>query len=165
MALSEVAQRLGCSEEEAVAQVLPAGAIYFSMDEEDVQRILAFEQTMIGSDGLPHDARPHPRLWGSFPRVLGHYSRGLGLFPLETAVWKMTGLTASNFGLTDRGVIREGAYADLTVFDPDTIGDAASFEHPEEASTGIDRVYVNGTLAWQNGAPTGARTGRVLKRS
>jgi len=165
MALSDVAQRLGCSEEEAVAQVLPAGAIYFSMDEDDVQRILAFEQTMIGSDGLPHDARPHPRLWGSFPRVLGHYSRGLGLFPLETAVWKMTGLTAANFGLTDRGVIREGAFADLTVFDPETIGDAASFENPEQPSTGIEQVYVNGTLAWALGAPTGARTGRVLKRS
>ena len=77
----------------------PAGAIYFSMDEADVQRILAFERTMVGSDGLPHDAAPHPRLWGTFPRVLGHYARELGLFPLETAVHKMTGLTAQTFGL------------------------------------------------------------------
>jgi N-acyl-D-amino-acid deacylase len=120
---------------------------------------------MIGSDGLPHDARPHPRLWGSFPRVLGHYSRSLGLFPLETAVWKMTGLTAGNFGLTDRGVIRAGAFADLTVFDPETVGDAATFEDPERPATGIEQVWVNGALAWTEGAATGARTGRVLRRA
>jgi N-acyl-D-amino-acid deacylase len=155
---------MGQSTEDTIARLLPAGAIYFSMDEDDVQRILQFEETMIGSDGLPHDARPHPRLWGSFPRVLGHYSRGLGLFPLETAIWKMTGLTAQNFGLTDRGVLRPGAYADLTVFDPETVGDAATFEDPERPSTGIDQVYVNGVLSWNAGAATGARPGRVLKR-
>jgi N-acyl-D-amino-acid deacylase len=164
MDLAEVARRMGQSTEDTIARLLPAGAIYFSMDEDDVQRILQFEETMIGSDGLPHDARPHPRLWGSFPRVLGHYSRGLGLFPLETAIWKMTGLTAQNFGLTDRGVLRPGAYADLTVFDPETVGDAATFEDPERPSTGIDQVYVNGVLSWNAGAATGARPGRVLKR-
>ena len=104
--LDEVAARMGLGIEAAVARLLPAGAIYFSMDEADVQRILAFEHTMIGSDGLPHDAAPHPRLWGSFPRVLGHYSRGLNLFPLETAVHKMTGLTAKSFGLEARGSFR-----------------------------------------------------------
>ena len=97
----------------AVEDLLPAGAIYFSMDEKDVQRILGFEHTMIGSDGLPHDAAPHPRLWGSFPRVLGHYSRSLKLFPLETAVHKMTGLTAKTFGLAGRGVLKEGFAADI----------------------------------------------------
>jgi N-acyl-D-amino-acid deacylase len=165
MDLAEVSRRMGLSPEETVAQLLPAGAIYFSMHEDDVQRILGFEETMIGSDGLPHDARPHPRLWGSFPRVLGHYSRSLGLFPLETAVWKMTGLTAGNFGLTDRGVIRAGAFADLTVFDPETVGDAATFEDPERPATGIEQVWVNGALAWTEGAATGARTGRVLRRA
>ena len=85
----------------------PAGAIYFMLDEKDVQRILAFGETMIGSDGLPHDAKPHPRLWGTFPRVLGHYSRDLELFPLETAVYKMTGLTARKFGLEGRGVLAQ----------------------------------------------------------
>src|SRR5262249_29410494 len=99
MDLNDISRKIGKSIEETVAQLVPAGAIYFSMDEKDVQRILAFEHTMIGSDGLPHDAAPHPRLWGSFPRVLGHYSRGLNLFPLETAVHKMTGLTAQSFGL------------------------------------------------------------------
>ena len=164
MDLAQVQARLGRSLEDTVAALRPAGAIYFSMDEADVQRILGFDQTMVGSDGLPHDARPHPRLWGTFPRVLGHYSRGLGLFPLETAVWKMSGLTADNFGLTDRGVIREGAYADLTVFDADSVGDAATFDDPERLSTGIDQVYVNGVLSWAAGQATGARCGRVLRR-
>lgn len=163
--LARVQDQLGLSLEDTVAKLQPAGAIYFSMDEDDVQRILAFESTMVGSDGLPHDARPHPRLWGTFPRVLGHYSRGLGLFSLETAVWKMTGLTADNFGLTDRGVIREGAYADLTVFDANSVGDAATFSDPERLSTGIEQVYVNGVLSWAEGQPTEARCGRVLRRA
>jgi N-acyl-D-amino-acid deacylase len=77
----------------------------------------------------------------------------------------MTGLTASNFGLIDRGEIREGAYADLTVFDPDTVGDQATFESPTQAASGIEQVYVNGRLAWDQGAPTGARSGRVLRRA
>ncbi len=97
--LDEVARRLKMTQAEAVEKIKPAGAIYFMLDEKDVQRILAFEETMIGSDGLPHDTKPHPRLWGTFPRVLGHYSRELKLFPLETAVYKMTGLTARKFGL------------------------------------------------------------------
>ena len=79
MDLADAARALGVSEAEAIEQLQPAGAIYFMMDESDVQRILAYPQTMIGSDGLPHDARPHPRLWGTFPRVLGHYARDLGL--------------------------------------------------------------------------------------
>ena len=81
-------------------------------------------------DGLPHDQHPHPRLWGTFPRVLGHYSRDVGLFPLETAVHKMTGLSARRFNLADRGEIRVGAYADITLFDPKTVLDAATFEKP-----------------------------------
>ena len=84
----------------------PAGAIYWMMDEADVRRVLRFEQTMIGSDGLPHDIHPHPRLWGTFPRVLGHYCREVGLFGLEKAVRKMTGLSAARFGLAGRGVVR-----------------------------------------------------------
>src|SRR5207249_2013555 len=99
--LLEISRQMNLSVESTVEKLLPAGAIYFSMDEQDVQRILGFEHTMIGSDGLPHDAAPHPRLWGTFPRVLGHYSRDLGLFPLESAIHKMTGLTANTFGLAD----------------------------------------------------------------
>jgi N-acyl-D-amino-acid deacylase len=129
-----------------------------------VQRILTFEPTMIGSDGLPHDAFPHPRLWATFPRVLGHYSRELRLFSLERAVHKMTGLTARTFGLGDRGVLREGAFADITVFDPATVDEVATFENPTAPSKGIEAVVVNGAVAWQRGRATGARTGRVLKR-
>jgi N-acyl-D-amino-acid deacylase len=146
-------------------ELLPAGAIYFSMDEADVQRILSYEHTMIGSDGLPHDAAPHPRLWGTFARVLGHYSRGLGLFPLETAVYKMTGLTAKTFGLADRGVLKVGNAADITVFDAGRIDEAATFARPIAPAKGIDSVIVNGEIVWREGKPTGARPGRVLRRS
>jgi N-acyl-D-amino-acid deacylase len=163
--LDEVARRLQLSRAEAVERIKPAGAIYFMLDEQDVQRILAFEETMIGSDGLPHDAMPHPRLWGTFPRVLGHYSRDLQLFPLETAVYKMTGLTARKFGLQHRGVLQEGMHADITIFDADTVLDAADFQHSTRPATGIATVIVNGAIVWRDGKPTGARPGRVLQRS
>ena len=133
------------------------------MDEADVQRILRFDATMIGSDGLPHDAKPHPRLWGTFPRVLGHYCRELGLFPLETAVYKMTGLPARNFGLKDRGQLRPGYWADITIFDAGEIGDAATFDMPTLTARGIDCVIVNGVPVWREGRSTGARSGRVLR--
>jgi N-acyl-D-amino-acid deacylase len=164
MDLDEVVRKMGLPAEAAIAKLQPASAIYFSMDEADVQRILSFENTMVGSDGLPHDIAPHPRLWGCFPRVLGHYSRDLGLFPLETAVRKMTGLTAKTFGLKDRGVLKEGAYADITVFDPKTVDETATWEKPIQAARGIDATIVNGAVVWRNGRPTGARSGRVLRR-
>jgi N-acyl-D-amino-acid deacylase len=165
MDLADVARQMGVPWDEAVARLLPAGGIYFSMAEEDVQRILCFEHTMIGSDGLPHDAFPHPRLWATFPRVLGHYSRALGLLSLEFAVHKMTGLTARTFGLADRGVLRERAYADVTLFDPKTIDEGATFDRPIAPAPGIHTVLVNGTSVWQQGQATGARPGRVLSRS
>ncbi|HUP94540.1 MAG TPA: D-aminoacylase [Burkholderiales bacterium] len=163
--LDEVAQRLGMSKAEAVEAIKPAGAIYFMLDEKDVQRILQFDDTMIGSDGLPHDTKPHPRLWGTFPRVLGHYSRDLKLFPLETAVYKMTGLTASKFGLEGRGVLKKGAHADITIFNADTVIDAADFKDSTRPAVGIDTVIVNGSPVWRGGKPTGARPGRVLTGS
>jgi len=160
MELGEIKKTLGLS----VYELLPAGAIYFSMDENDVQRILAFEHTMIGSDGLPHDAAPHPRLWGTFPRVLGHYSRDLNLFPLETAVHKMTGLTAKTFGLADRGVLKPDHAADITIFDP-KVAETATFAKPIQEAKGIETVIVNGKIVWREGKPTGARPGKVLHRS
>jgi N-acyl-D-amino-acid deacylase len=163
--LDAIAKQMGVSQEEAIARLLPAGGIYFRQDESDVQRILKYGQTMIGSDGLPHDASPHPRLWGTFPRVLGHYGRLMGLFPLETAIYKMTGLTAKNFGLADRGVLKEGAYADLVLFDPETIDSAADYEHPIAPAKGIDTVIVNGAVVWRDGRPSGKRPGRVLART
>jgi N-acyl-D-amino-acid deacylase len=165
MELADIEKRMGLGTDAAIARLLPAGAIYFAMDEADVQRILAFESTMIGSDGLPHDAAPHPRLWGTFPRVLGHYSRGLGLFPLETAVHKMTGLTAQTFGLKDRGILKGGFAADITIFDPGTVDEAGTFARPIQPARGIEHVIVNGSVVWQGGASTGARPGRVLARS
>jgi len=149
---------------EAAARLQPAGAIYFTMDEEDVRRVLAFPSTMIGSDRLPHDAHPHPRLWGTFPRVLGHYAREIGLFPLEEAVRKMTSLPATEFGLEGRGRLAEGYAADLVVFDPETIIDRATFERPTEPALGIELVMVAGTPIWHAGKATGARPGRPLRR-
>ena len=164
MDLSDIAARLGGTQEEVIARLLPAGAIYYMMDDGDVQRILQFGPTMIGSDGLPHDEAPHPRLWASFPRVLGHYGRGLGLFSFETAIHKMTGLTAKNFGLAGRGVVEEGAFADLTLLDPDSVAEGATFLRPIAPAVGIDTVIVNGVVVWRGGQPSGARPGRVLRR-
>jgi N-acyl-D-amino-acid deacylase len=165
MDLDEVVKKMGLPYEEAIARLQPASAIYFSMDEADVQRILSFENTMVGSDGLPHDIAPHPRLWGTFPRVLGHYSRDLKLFPLETAVHKMTGLPAMTFGLKDRGVLKEGAFADIAIFDPETVDETATWEKPIQPAKGILMTIVNGAVVWSKGKPTGNRTGRVLRRA
>lgn len=163
--LSDIAAEWGLSLIAAAARLQPAGAVYYGMDEQDVQRILRHPLTMIGSDGLPDDPLPHPRLWGAFPRVLGHYSRDLGLFSLSEAIHKMTGLTARRFGLTERGEIRSGYWADLTLFDPAMIADTASFDAPVQAAKGILSVWVNGVLSYRNGAPTAARAGRFLPRS
>ena len=165
MDLADIIDEMGVSLEEAVSRLVPAGAIYYAMDEQDVQRIMKFSPTMVGSDGLPHDAVPHPRLWGTFPRVLGHYSRSLGLFSMETAIHKMTGLTARNFGLKDRGIIQEGAYADLTLFNPTQIDSMATFDNPIAPARGIHTVFVNGVQVWENGKSTGLRPGRVLTHS
>lgn len=163
--MADIVAEMGCSLAEAVARLQPAGAVYFRMDEGDVQRILAFDPTMIGSDGLPHDAFPHPRLWGTFPRVLGHYARDLGLFSLEAAVHKMTGLSAAEFGFADRGVLRAGAFADLALFDAARIEDRATFQEPTRPAAGIAAVIVNGSVVWKDGAATGQRPGMVLRRN
>lgn len=163
--LADIAADWGISDIDAAARLQPAGAIYFSMDEGDVRRILAFPHTMIGSDGLPHDSHPHPRLWGTFPRVLGHYSRDVGLFPLAEAVRRMTSLPAQQFRLRDRGVVRPGGFADLTIFDPEAIIDRATFEHPIQPAAGIISVFVNGTPVWSDGQSTGERPGRALRRA
>lgn len=163
--LDEIAVEWGVDKQEAARRLQPGSAIYFLMDEGDVQRILAFDETMIGSDGVPLGEKPHPRLWGTFPRVLGHYCREIGLFPLETAVWKMTGLTASTFGLPERGTLAPGQHADIVIFDADTVLDAADYEAPTRPAYGIDRVIVNGVLTWQDGVHTQARSGQVLRRT
>ena len=163
--LADIAAEWGVSEKEASARLVPAGAVYFDMHEEDVQRILAHPLVMIGSDGIPHDKHPHPRLWGTFPRVLGHYSRDVGLFSLEEAVRKMTSLPATKFRLKDRGQVAEGYFADLVVFDPAAIIDAATFEKPIAAARGIEHVFVNGELAYASADNrVYGRSGRFIRR-
>jgi N-acyl-D-amino-acid deacylase len=162
--LASIAHEWGCSQVQACERLQPGGACYFQMREDDVQRVLRYPATMIGSDGLPHDQHPHPRLWGTFPRVLGHYSRDLGLFPLEAAVHKMTGLSARQFRLASRGEIRVGAYADIVVFDAATISDTATFELPKTQAVGVDYVLVNGKVAYRCGDVESGRNGRFLAR-
>ncbi|HEY3909865.1 MAG TPA: D-aminoacylase [Stellaceae bacterium] len=162
--LAAIAADWGVGVAQAVERLQPAGAIYWMMDEADVQRVLSFRHTMIGSDGLPHDTHPHPRLWGTFPRVLGHYCRELGLFGLEEAVRKMTGLPAARFGLSGRGRIAASAYADITVLDPASVIDRATFEEPTTPAAGIEHVFVNGRPVWAEGKPSGERPGRALRR-
>lgn len=162
--LKEIAREWGVSLLDAARRLQPAGAIYHSMSEDDVRRILRHPATVIGSDGLPNDPKPHPRLWGTFPRVLGHYARDEALFPLEIAVHKMTGLPARKFGLSDRGAVREGLAADLVLFDAATVRDVATFTDPQRAAAGIHAVWVNGVLASREQTATGARAGRFLAR-
>jgi N-acyl-D-amino-acid deacylase len=162
--LSEVATELGCTPIEAVARLEPAGAVYFFMDEADIVRIMRSPEAMIGSDGMPADQHPHPRLWGTFPRVLGRYVREQNVLPLPEAVHRMTGLAAQRFGLRDRGIVEVGNYADLCIFDPDSILDAATFEQPTQPAIGIHYVFVNGQMALEQGKLTAARAGKVLTR-
>ena len=163
--LDDISRLWSLDRRSTAVKLLPAGAIKFQMNEGDVQAIMAGKLAMIGSDGLPHDTYPHPRLWGTFPRVLGHYARDLKLFTLEEAVRKMTGHTASVYGIMDRGVIREGAYADLVLFDPDTVADAATYAAPTEVSIGILETWINGQSAYVYGeGATEARAGRLVTR-
>ena len=162
--LMDIAAEWGTTLLDAARRLQPAGAVYYGMDEADVRRILAHPLSMIGSDGLPEDPFPHPRLWGAFPRVLGHFSRDLGLFPLHTAVHKMTGLSAARFGLKQRGEIREGHWADLVLFDPARVRDVADFKRPQQAAEGIDGVWVNGVRSYAEGQANGRRHGRFLVR-
>ena len=144
-----------------------ANAIYHVLDEADVRRIMQHPQTMIASDGRlsqPGDGHPHPRSYGTFPRVLGHYVRETHVLSLEEAVHKMTGMPAARLGLRDRGVVRTGSAADLVVFDARRIADRATFDAPHQYATGIDVVLVNGVLAVDHGMFTDRRAGRVLRR-
>ena len=162
--LAEIAGKWSVPQLEGAKRLQPAGAIYHGMSEDDVRAILRHPATMIGSDGLPNDPRPHPRLWGTFPRVLGYYSREQRLFSLSEAVRKMTGLPAQRFGFKDRGLVREGYIADLVLFDPETVRDLATFTDPIRAAAGIEAVWVNGVLSYKDRAGTGERAGRFLPR-
>ncbi|SDF72913.1 N-acyl-D-amino-acid deacylase family protein [Phytopseudomonas seleniipraecipitans] len=162
--LQAIADTWGVSLLDAARRLQPAGAVYHNMAEDDMRRILRHPLSMVGSDGLPNDPHPHPRLWGAFPRVIGHFCRDQGLFTLPEAIHKMTGLSARSFGLCDRGELRVGAYADLTLFDFDKVQDSATFTTPIAAAKGIELVVVNGAVAYQHGRLV-ERAGRLLKRA
>ncbi|MGD9125656.1 MAG: D-aminoacylase [Desulfarculaceae bacterium] len=162
--LHELTAEKGWSIREAVNKLKPAIGIYFSMDQGDLCRILAYPGTMIGSDGLVSSQMPHPRLWGTFPRVLGKYCREERLFSLEEAVHKMTGLPARRWGLRDRGLIAAGNKADLVLFDPAQVRDRADYSQPARPAQGIAGVWVNGQPVWDGGFVSNLTPGRALLR-
>jgi len=160
----------GADLEDTLARVLGeepgATVVLHSMSEDDVRTVMRHPSTMIGSDGLPTLAgKPHPRLYGTFARVLGHYARDLGVLSLPDAVYRMTGFPAAKFGLKDRGVIAPGAFADLVLFDPATIIDRGTFEDPKQSPAGVRMVLVNGEAVARDGAATDARPGKTLRRA
>lgn len=166
--IQEVADARGVDPVDALCDVLVAERarptiVVTMMDEPDVRQILQHPLVMIGSDAIVTRGKPHPRTWGTYPRVLGHYARDVGLFSQAEAVRKMTSMPAQKFGLWDRGVVRPGLAADLVVFDAATIRDRATYADPEQAPVGLPYVLVNGTVVVRDGRYTGGRAGRVLR--
>jgi len=165
--LKTIGEDLGRPPWDALVELLAASrgaavGIYHHMCEEDVRTVMTHPAQMVGSDGLPVPGKPHPRLWGTFPRVLGHYSRELGLLSLEDAVRKMTGKTAEVFGLRSRGILRPDYCADLCVFDAARVIDAASYEDPTRPPHGLVHVICNGLPTMLHGERTRHRPGRWL---
>lgn len=143
--------------------------IYHKMSENDVQQIMREPFTVIASDsgvrGTGAEDIPHPRGFGNNARVLGRYVRELGLITLEDAVRKMTSLPAQVFGLSDRGLLREGMAADVVIFDEKRIADRATFEQPHQYPVGISHVIVNGKIVWADGVMSSERPGQMLRRT
>jgi N-acyl-D-aspartate/D-glutamate deacylase len=175
--LAALARATGATPVEALLNLLQeeratVSMVVFSQSPENVAHVLAHPAIMVGSDSIglstgpgPHPGKPHPRMYGTFPRVLGVYAREKKLFSLETAVHKMTGMCAARLGLPDRGLLSPGYAADLAVFDPDTVKDEATFADPHRHPIGIPYVVVNGALVVDGGRFTAAGTGRVLSRA
>ena len=171
--MDEVAKMTGKDPVDALCDLLiseeaSAGAIYFSMSEPDVELGMKQPWVGIGSDGsavspeMTFEGKPHPRFYGTFPRVLGVYVREKKVLTLPEAVHKMTGLSAKIVGLTDRGLLKPGMAADIALFDPAAVIDKATFENPAQYPVGIPYVIVNGVVVIDKGEHTGARPGRVL---
>jgi N-acyl-D-amino-acid deacylase len=172
----EVGRSRGTSPEEAALSLLSeeSGAVsivHFSQWEGDVVAVMRSEFAMFGTDASARSTtgelakgKPHPRAFGTFPRVLGRYVREQKVIPLETAIHKMTSMPARKLGLVDRGAIKPGNWADLVVFDPNAVIDTATYENPHQVCTGIGYVFVNGRLAVEHGVLTGALAGRVLRK-
>jgi N-acyl-D-aspartate/D-glutamate deacylase len=174
LTLAALARQTGQAPAEALMDLLlqeraTVGMVSFSQNLENVAKVLAHPATMIGSDSIglsegqgPRTGKPHPRMYGTFPRVLGEYARDRGLFSLETAVHKMTGMPAQRLGLKDRGLLRAGAAADVTMFDPATVRDESTYADPHRYPVGIPYVIVNGAVVVDAGRMNAAGTGRVL---
>ena len=167
--VSEIAEELDLPVVEAVERILreednSASVIMFVMHEDDVQRVVAHPQSMAGSDGLPTEGKPHPRLYGTMARMLQQFVREQPVLSLEEAVRKMTSLPAAKHRVHERGELREGWFADVVVFDPETIEDIATYAEPRQYPRGIDHVVVNGAVAVRGGTQTDARAGRMLRR-
>jgi len=171
--MDEVAKMMGKDPLDALCDLLiseggSADAVYFGMSEQDVRLAMQQPWVGIGSDGsavtpeMTFVGKPHPRFYGTFPRVLGYYVREQKVLTLAEAIRKMTSFSAQINGLTDRGLLRPGMAADITVFDPNAVADKATFEDPLRYSVGIDYVIVNGTIVLNKGQHTGAKPGRVL---
>jgi N-acyl-D-amino-acid deacylase len=172
----EIAEEWGIEPVDAVLRLLEEedGSVSYighGMSPENVELVLSHPLVMIGSDGYSMApvgnaarSRPHPRSYGTFPRVLGYYRRDRGLFDLPTAVKKMTSMPADQMGISDRGRLARGMKADLVVFDSETIRDVATFENPHRYPEGIHHVLVNGKLVVEAGEHTGAKPGSVLRR-
>lgn len=168
--LVDIASDLSLSLPDAVRHVLtaPGGdrtiCIQFIIDEQDVETNLSHADMMVGSDGIPDlRGRPHPRLFGTFPRVLGHYVRKRGILSLPEAIRRMTSLSARTFGMQNRGEIKVGYWADLVLFDPGTVIDTATYDDPKQEPAGIELVVVNGEIALQQGRHTGVGSGQMLR--
>lgn len=168
--ISDIAQEMDLPIEDAIRKILhdeenSPSVIMFIMEEEDVRKVVADPHIMLGSDGLPSEGKPHPRLYGSTARLIQSYVREQLVITLEDAVRKMTSLPAAKHRLRDRGVLRPGAWADIVIFDPDAVADVATYQEPRRYPSGIDYVIVNGEVAAQEGQQTAARAGRVLRRN
>lgn len=168
--LDEIAAARGVSAEQMAVDIVLAGGasiVSFNMRDDDIRAIMRQPWTMTSSDGalsLPGPSVPHPRNNGAFARKLGVYVRERMVMPVEQAVISMTSLPARVFGFKDRGELRTGAIADIVIFDPATIIDHATYEHPHQLATGVSWVIVNGVVAWKNGEATGARAGKILRK-
>lgn len=173
--LDVIAKAMNTTPVEAALRLFEASqsspiAIYFGLQEEDLKLAMKQPWVAVGSDsgavvGVMRESGAHPRAYGTFARILGHYVRDEKLFTLEEAVRKMTSFAASRAALRDRGLLREGMRADIVVFDPKTIRDVSTYEDPHHFSEGISNVIVNGTAVLQDGKMTGALPGRVLRRA
>ncbi|MFQ5808633.1 MAG: amidohydrolase family protein [Armatimonadota bacterium] len=161
--LDVVADEMGLPPREAAEALLPASGVYFGISEDDMRFVMQQPWVSVGSDGVPGAPQPHPRAFGTFPRVLGHYVRDEGVLSLEAAVRKMTSLSAGMCGFSDRGTLRVGAAADIVVFDAEQISDVGTYEDPCQHAVGISHVIVGGEVALEDGAATGAQAGKVLR--